>query len=305
MNIANKLDSNPHNKQKIIQIGTANFIQNYGFGQRSSVFQSSDLSKLFLEIQNNNNIFLETSQNYEGVEELIGKYARGKLPGKITIKISPTKYDTASSIISTVNKSLEKVGQESFYSVLLHNPEILSSENAGEIIMGLEQCIKFGFTKSIGISSYESLQVIQLKKRFSQLTDFQINENVLDQKNLNNEDLISLSKTGNRIFVRSIFLQGNLLAHYSDLPEFLISQLDVFKKFIEFCELNKVSQIKCCLDYAKKILWSSGIVVGIDKFTDLIDIVENFSSSIEIEDFSIDVLAGFYSDPRNWINLEC
>ena len=220
MNILSTTEIDPYNKQRIIYIGTANFNKNYGFGQRSSVFQSNDLDKLFFEIQNNENIYLETSQNYEGVEELIGKYAKGKLLDKITTKISPNKYDTASSIISMVNKSLEKVGQESFYSVLLHNPEILSCENADGIVKGLEQCTNLGLTKSIGISSYESQQVVQLKKRFPQLTNFQINENVIDQKNFKNSDLIALSKTGNRIFVRSIFLQGNLLVNYSDLPEF-------------------------------------------------------------------------------------
>ena len=201
-----------------------------------------------------------------------------------------------------VKNSLDKVGQESFYSVLLHNPEILSCENATDIVHGLEQCTNLGLTKSIGISSYESQQMVQLKKRFPQLTNFQINENVLDQKNFKNTDLVTLSKTGNRMFVRSIFLQGNLLANYSDLPEFLIPQQEIFKKFIELCESNKVSQIKCCLDYAKQISWSSGIVVGINKFTDLTDVIENYSSAIEVKDFSIDVLSSFYSDPRNWIN---
>ena len=303
MSVISTTEIDPHNKQKIIYIGTANFNKSYGFGPRSSVFQSNDLDNLFFEIQNNENIFLETSQNYEGVEELIGKYAKGKLLDKITTKISPNKYDTASSIISMVNKSLEKVGQESFYSVLLHNPEILSCENADDIVKGLEQCINLGLTKSIGISSYESQQVVQLKKRFPQLSNFQINENVVDQKNFKNSDLITLSKTENKIFVRSIFLQGNLLVNHSDLPKFLIPQQEIFKKFIELCDSNKVSQIKCCLDYAKQIVWSSGIVVGINKFTDLTDVIENFSSAIVVNDFSIDVLSDFYSDPRNWINL--
>ena len=303
MNLTSATEINPYNKQKIIYIGTANFNKNYGFGKRSSVFQSNDLNKLFFEIQKNDSIFLETSQNYEGVEELIGRYAKGKLLDKITTKISPNRYDTSSSIVSKVNKSLEKVGQESFHSVLIHNPEILSHENAADIVKGLEQCTKLRMTKSIGISSYESQQMVQLKKRFPQFTDFQINENVVAQKNLKNTDLITLSNTGNRIFVRSIFLQGNLLVNYSDLSDFLIPQQEIFKKFIELCDSNKVSQLKCCLDYAKQISWSSGIVVGINKFSDLTDIIENFSNAIEVNDFSIDVLSDFYSDPRNWTNL--
>jgi aryl-alcohol dehydrogenase-like predicted oxidoreductase len=293
----------PHNKNNIIYVGTANFNKNYGFGQRSSVFKSNDLGKLFSEIQNSENIYLETSQNYEGVEELIGKYATGKLRNKIAIKISPNKYDTVISVTSMVKKSLDKVGQKSFQSVLLHNPEILSHENNVDIVQGLEQCINLGFTKSIGISSYESQQILELKKRFPQFTNFQINENIVDQRNYKNKDLISLSKSGNKIFVRSIFLQGNLLVDYSDLPNFLTTQKEVFENFIKLCNTNKVSQIKCCLDYAKQISWSSGIVVGINKFADLTDIIENFSSAIKVNDFSINVLDSFYSDPRNWINL--
>jgi len=177
-------EKNTFNKQKIIHIGTANFNKNYGFGQRSSVFQSNDLDKLFFEIQNNENIFLETSQNYEGVEELIGKYAKGKLLNKITTKISPSEHHTSYSVVNMVKDSLKKVGQESFYSVLLHNPEILSCENAVDIVNGLDQCFNLGLTKAIGISSYESQQMIQLKKSFPQLTNFQINENVIDQKNV-------------------------------------------------------------------------------------------------------------------------
>ena len=295
-------EKDTYNKQKIIHIGTANFNKNYGFGQRSSVFQSKDLDKLFFEIENNENIYLDTSQNYEGVEELIGKYAKGKLLNKITTKISPSEHHTSYSVVNMVKDSLKRVGQESFYSVLLHNPEILSCENAVDIVNGLDQCFNLGLKKAIGISSYESQQMIQLKKSFPQLTNFQINENVIDQKNMKNEDLMKLSESGNEISIRSIFLQGNLLVNYTDLPEFLISQKEIFKKFIALCDLNKVTQIKCCLDYAKQILWSSGIVVGVNKFTDLIDIIENFSSAIAVRDFSTDVLSSFYSDPRNWLN---
>jgi len=302
MNLSSATKIDPYKAEKIIYIGTANFNTNYGFGKRSSVFQKNDLNQLFLEIQKNDTIFLETSQNYEGVEELIGRYAKGKLLDKITTKISPTRFDTSNSIVSMVSKSLEKVGQESFYSVLIHNPEILSHENADEIVEGLELCIKLRLTKSIGISTYESHQMVHLKKRFTQFTDFQINENVITQKNLKNTDLITLSETGNKIFVRSIFLQGNLLVNHFDLSEFLVPQQDIFKKFIELCDSNKVSQLKYCLDYAKQISWSSGIVVGINKFTDLTDIIENFSNVIKVTDFSIDVLNDFYSDPRNWTN---
>lgn len=296
-------DLTSSNQQKIIHVGTANFNKSYGFGQRSSMFQIDDLDKLLFEVESNENVFLETSQNYAGVEELIGNHARGKLSNKITMKISPNKKDTNYSIINMVKKSLKKVGQESFYCVMLHNPEVLSGENSNDMMQGLAECVKLGLTKKLGISSYESEQMVQLKIRFPDLNTFQINENVIDQRISKNKDLISLSQDTNMIFVRSIFLQGNLLADYLDISEVLIPQRDVFKKFIDLCDRNMISQIKCCLDYARQISWSSGIVVGINKFSDLVDIMENYSSPIAISDFSTEVLNSLYSDPRNWVNL--
>lgn len=291
------------NQQKIIHVGTANFNKSYGFGKRSSMFQINDLGKLLSEVGNNENLFLETSQSYAGVEELIAKNARGKLSTKITMKISPNKNDTDYSIVNTVKKSLKQFGQENFYCVMIHNPEVLSCDNSNEIMQGLVECLKLGLTKKLGISSYESEQIVQLKTRFPDLNTFQINENVLDQRNRNNKDLISLSQDSNMIFVRSIFLQGNLLVDYLNISEILLPQKEVFKKFIDLCDKNMVPQIKCCLDYARQILWSSGIVVGINKYTDLIEIMENYSSPIAISDFSTEVLNSLYSDPRNWVNL--
>ena len=296
-------DLTSSDQQKIIHVGTANFNKSYGFGRRSSMFEINDLSKLLFEVKKNENIFLETSQNYAGVEELIASHAKGKLLNKITMKISPTKNDTHNSIVNIVKKSLKKVGQESFYCVMLHNPEVLTCQNSNDIMQGLAECVNLGLTKKLGISSYESEQIVQLKIKFPDLTTFQINENVIDQRIRNDRDLINLSKDTNMIFVRSIFLQGNLLVDYSDISEILIPQREVFKKFIDLCDRNMVSQIKCCLDYAKQISWSSGIVVGINKFTDLVGIMENYSSPIAISDFSTEVLNSFYSDPRNWINL--
>ena len=133
MNTTAFKDLTSSNQQNTIHVGTANFNKSYGFGRRSSMFQSNDLGKLLFEVKNNENLFLETSQNYEGVEELIENHARGKLPSKITMKISPTKNDSYNSIISMVKNSLKKIGQESFYSVMLHNPEVLSCKNSIEI----------------------------------------------------------------------------------------------------------------------------------------------------------------------------
>ena len=61
-------------------------------------------------------------------------------------------------------------------------------------------------------------------------------------------------------------------------------------------------KIKVCLDYAKSITWSNGIIVGVNSFDNYLEIMENFSTPIKISNFSIKTLRSFYSDPRNWID---
>ena len=140
-----------------------------------------------------------------------------------------------------------------------------------------------------------STETLAILKNFSE-----INQNILFRPG---KKLNTISQGKNILAEADITEKFDAEFGVYDLPEFLIPQREIFKKFIELCDLNKVSQIKCCLDYAKQISWSSGIVVGINRFSDMTDVIKNFSSAIKVKDFSIDVLSDFYSDPRNWINL--
>lgn len=295
------------NTSKFIQnndifIGTANFYQEYGLGSRSAVFAKKDLPKLFFEVQSSSNIFFDTAQSYNGVEELIGNLGGKKLDNKIVTKISPNEFDTVSSVISSVKKSLINLDQNTLYGVLLHDANILECANAEGIVQGLEYCLDAGFVNHIGISGYDSNQIITIAEKFPRLTTFQINESIIDQRNFYNKALDNLKNSNKNIYLRSVFLQGNLLVDDTEIAASLTPKRNIFTNFKKFCKENEVLPIKACLDYARAISWSKGIVVGVNTLSNYLQIIECLTDPIVISNFSIQTLGDFYSDPRNWVN---
>ena len=117
MTVNSSIEKISSDQSKFLFVGTANLNKEYGVGKRSSVFDKNDLAKLFFEVETNRNVFLDTAQSYDGVENLIGEIGGKKLDNKIITKISPTEFDTTKSIINLVKKSLTNLNQNSLFGI--------------------------------------------------------------------------------------------------------------------------------------------------------------------------------------------
>jgi hypothetical protein len=132
------------------------------------------------------------------------------------------------------------------------------------------------------------------------MKNFQIPENVLDKRNFANTDLQRLYTNGDSVTVRSIFLQGALLADLDLLPKFLHPEIRKFRSIENFCLDNNVSKLKYCLDYVRSIQWKSGLVVGVQSFIQYQEIIKEISLPIKTINFPNEVLGEYFIDPRNW-----
>lgn len=285
---------------QITFVGTANLGSNYGPHLNKGKFPEEEVNGLLRTIAEDPRIYLDTADSYYNSQELIGKFAANKLNNKIKTKIRIRKVDNFQSILKTVQYSLSKVKQDHFYSVLVHNSEELDDRNLMEVFNGLNLCVQKGLTNHIGISCYEPKTIVKLKNLFSALDHFQIQENIISQENLNNKELDKVSSSKSKIFVRSIFLQGLLLMDLNELPEYISSETLVFKSFENFCNQIGISKFKCCIEYAKSIPWSAGIVAGISNINEYEELVkEIYSPRIGLE-FPKFHLKKPFSDPRSW-----
>jgi aryl-alcohol dehydrogenase-like predicted oxidoreductase len=267
------------------------------------MFSNHQIKELLKRIEDNDNYFLDTAQNYGNAESLVGDYSPGRLNDKIVTKIQFEKSDSSSDIMRKIKASLFKVKQDRFYSVLLHNSEIIHHNNFENIISGLADSKDLGLTLNIGVSCYESIEVTSVMERTNLCTQFQIPENVADRRNQHNLELITLHKSGISFAIRSIFLQGILLLNRTDVPNYFHPCIDVFDSIAQSSKFHQVTRLKYCLDYVNSLTWKDGIVLGIEDLNQLDEISKELNKPILVSKFDSKTFNSNYVDPRSWVKL--
>ena len=284
-----------------LSIGTANFAQSYGLTQNAKGLDELELSKIFEKLNAEEKVGIDTSPSYGESEKVIGSFLKtSNFRGKVTTKIPIEFYGSANSIAKSLERSLKNLGVDSVHCTLLHGFDEKILENHKQIIKGLGIILANGFTKTIGLSCYTEREVLLSKEVIPQLSVFQVPENVIDQRFRNSIALKKLSLEGDSFYVRSIFLQGKLLAESETFQDKLSGLRQVVKSVESSSRTYGLSKLEYCVSYAKSLAWSSGIVVGIESSSQLLEILEannrNYPNMMfKKQDVDQDLI-----DPRAW-----
>jgi aryl-alcohol dehydrogenase-like predicted oxidoreductase len=282
-------------------VGTANFGQKYGLLSDSRKLPYSTLKEIFKELSHSKNIGLDTSPEYGEAEKLIGELtSHSNYTGPITSKIPQRCYSDARLIVESAKKSLEYLNVTSIKSFLLHgfNRDLLN--NSKEIKQGLEEIIKLGLSQSVGLSCYTESEVVTAKRLISNLTIFQIPENIIDQRKVDSKVIPFLKSEGCEFLIRSIFLQGYLLGDIQKLTNRLSGLRQPIESVQRKAKSFGMDSLTYCLAYAKSINWASGVVVGIDSIEQLTSINRVFNESFSGLNYDVSVADEKLIDPRKW-----
>ena len=96
--------------------------------------------------------------------------------------------------------------------------------------------------------------------------------NVIDRR-LEEKKLLQFLKINKiEIHVRSIFLQGLLILHYSKHPRKFLNWKKIFKKFDDQIQHYKISNLDWCLNFIEKNKYINKILLGIDNIDQLREI---------------------------------
>jgi aryl-alcohol dehydrogenase-like predicted oxidoreductase len=280
-------------------LGTANFSKNYGtFSLKNK--DENELKTLIEFAQKNGLNHFDSAREYKGAEKILGKYLNKSIPVDIDTKISLQDCTTTSTIISSIKESLDNIGIDKFTTVYLHDQSLIVNDNSNIVKSGLDMALELGLTSYIGVSVYTKEDLINCKKIFSKFTRFQIIENVCDRRLIESPELIAISESGSQIDVRSIFLQGLLLAEPQKIPDYLSTSKYCIEKFIHYSETYKISRLDLCMSYAKLIKWAKNIVIGADSTIQLQDIINSQYDLPLNWNIEIPTLPKYLMDPRNW-----
>jgi aryl-alcohol dehydrogenase-like predicted oxidoreductase len=281
-------------------LGTATFGTGYGIANKGIKLENSEVSEIVVTAQSLGINEFDTAPNYSGAESQLGAFLDQRSQPKISSKISKEDSSSVKLMLASVRETLLRTRSNKLDNLYLHDPDALSGKEASETIAGLKEIIALGLANRVGVSVYSLQALLRAKELFPKLTVFQVPENICDRRLLYSSELADLQSQGDKLIVRSIFLQGLLLMSPDEVSlkfkgaKVAVSQLKTFANSYSHLPLD------FCLAYGRSIPWASGIIIGAASASQLRQIVESkvklpIDWESVIETLPVEIL-----DPRQW-----
>lgn len=282
------------NTDKIV-IGTAQLASNYGVTNYS--FPNQNDSFKILETAYSNRIkFFDTAPSYNS-ENIIGDFIKSNgLSKKINIltKIVSLENKFSESLIKkNIEISLNKLNT-SIHTLFFHDPkDVLIFLKHLDFFLNLKKIFPI---KNIGFSIYEPKQASLLINNKLPIS-FQFPYNIVDQR------FATIKfKDYNKLFCRSVFLQGLLLnrLNYSNVPKKLKLFQNNYFSLLKKMNIEPLDLILTFLNMNKNFNY---FIFGIDNVIQLKKLLNfNFNNKVNIS--LIKKINSFFfkklRDPRTW-----
>jgi aryl-alcohol dehydrogenase-like predicted oxidoreductase len=283
-----------------LALGTAQFGMQYGVANSAGQPSEADAKEILQMASAYGINTIDTAISYGESEERLGRIGvpNWNIISKL-LAISAEPKNLYKEVNGEVRRSLQRLGIDQMYGMLLHHPEQLLEKNGDDLFCALERLKKEGFVRKIGISIYdpESLEILLSRFNFDLV---QAPLSPFDQRVVLSGWATRLRSLGIELHVRSIFLQGLLLMHQDRRPTYFNRWTPLWDRWHEWLQDMKITALEACLGYATSFPQVEKVIVGIENKKQLIEIVK----AIEIpkvqtpECFSSDDLE--LINPANW-----
>ncbi len=280
-------------------LGTANFNGNYGIAQKKNL-ELAQIEEILSFTQANSLNHFDTANSYGDAQKILGRLLDFSNPVQIDSKIGNQECGTVESILKSVQKTLDELKTNKLSTLYLHDANSLLGNNKSSTKNGLRKILEMGLADHIGVSVYTLNDLLECKKEFTDLSRFQVPENICDRRLSHAEEMLELSRDNNVINVRSIFLQGLLLMPVEAIPNGLSESSKSINDLDLYSQKEVVNRIDLCVAYAKSISWASKIIIGVESITQLKAILDSSYKLNNEWEKSISVVSEVIADPRKW-----
>jgi aryl-alcohol dehydrogenase-like predicted oxidoreductase len=283
-----------------LALGTAQFGLKYGIANEIGKVKFDNIKKILNFAKDVNIDLIDTAISYGDSEKSIGDTG---IKGFRFVSKLPAPTNSCTNINSWIEDeiefSLNRLGIQSLYGLLIHQPEILLS-GVGKKILGALKLIKSkGIIKKIGISIYDPIELEKLLDLF-EFDIVQAPLNIIDHRLLSSGWLKKLHKNNIEIHTRSVFLQGLLLLPKNKRSSYFKNWDNLWKIWDEWLNDNQITALEATLRFALSIKEISRVIVGVESKEQLQQIIASsdgnlptIPSELLIEDLKL-------LNPSNW-----
>ncbi len=276
-------------------LGTVQFGLTYGVAGRGEVVPEPEVRSL-LELAAASGITtLDTAPAYGDIEARLSALCQG-LPLSVVSKIAAVPidaYDAGAAVRASIRLSRARLGDR-LTTLLFHRADDLFRPDADVI---WRSAVDEAGPVRIGVSVYDPATLVILRTRYG-IGVAQLPANPLDQRL--RRPGVADALEGVEIHARSVFLQGLLLAHVSQVREQVPAAVDAHERWTAWCRGHGLSPLQAALAVTRALPCVSACVVGVDRRVHLEQILEAAKQSAPLEapllrSDDLNVI-----DPRHW-----
>jgi aryl-alcohol dehydrogenase-like predicted oxidoreductase len=180
--------------------------------------------------------------------------------------------DIGDWVENQIRASLNRLGVDCLYAVLLHRPDQLFDAHGKKLLSALKSLKLKGLTKKIGVSIYSPDELEQIYG-ISHFDLVQAPLNILEHRLADSGWARRLKRMGIELHVRSVFLQGLLLMPSIRRPEKFNRWQDVWSEWDRWLTETGLSPLEACLQYIHSVEEVDRVVIGVDNVIQLKEIL--------------------------------
>ena len=241
---------------------------------------------------------IDTAIAYGQSESVIGETAQNRF--KIISKLPPIPLDVSNVsqwVRTQVDASLSRLKCTSLDALLLHRSQDLTDAHGAELYAAINSLKVEKIIQRFGVSIYTPDELRGIIGTFD-IDVVQAPLNVFDRRILGVID--QLTALNIEVHVRSVFLQGVLIASPKDRPQRFQPWSEHFSQFDTWVRSTGLSAMACCLGFALQQPGVAKLVIGTtsaESLTEVMNSVPNTHLEVPAHlQSSIEQLI----DPRVW-----
>jgi len=241
---------------------------------------------------------IDTAIAYGQSETVIGETAQNRF--KIISKLPPIPSDIANVsqwVRTQIDASLSRLNCSSLEALLLHHPQDLIGPHGSELYAAISSLLSEKIIERFGVSIYAPNELDGIIGKFN-IDVVQAPLNVFDRRIVGLTD--QLAALNIEVHVRSVFLQGVLIANPKDRPQRFQPWSEHFARFDEWVHSTGMSAMACCLGFALQQPGVTKLVIGTtskESLTEIMTSIPNIHLEVPADlQSSIEQLI----DPRVW-----
>jgi aryl-alcohol dehydrogenase-like predicted oxidoreductase len=241
---------------------------------------------------------IDTAIAYGQSESVIGETAQNRF--KIISKLPPIPLDVSNVshwVRTQVEASLSRLKCTSLDALLLHRSQDLTDAHGAELYAAINSLKVEKIIQRFGVSIYTPDELDGIIGTFD-IDVVQAPLNVFDRRILGVID--QLTALNIEVHVRSVFLQGVLIAKPENRPQRFQPWSEHFARFDKWVNTSGMSAMACCLGFALQQPGIAKLVIGTTSAKSLAEIMTSIPNThLEVPahlQSSIEQLI----DPRSW-----